>query len=279
MLYIVATPIGNLMDLSYRAIEVLKKVDLIAAEDTRHAKILLKHYNISNNVISFHENNEKQVINRLFSLLQKGQKIALISDAGTPLISDPGYNLVSKAHLLTIPIVPIPGPCAAITAISASGLPTDQFVFIGFLPAKLSQKEQTLAELNLEPRTMIFYESPHRLLETIDCMSKAFGANRQVAFCRELTKKFETIKLDNLANIYSFIETDQCNQTKGEIVLVISGNKNFNKKNHIDLKVHNMLKLLLVELPATKVASLASKLTGIPKKSLYNYLIELNKVN
>lgn len=277
MLYIVATPIGNLMDVSYRAIEVLKKVNLIAAEDTRHAQILLKHYNIINNIISLHENNEKQTVDRLFSLLQQGQKIALISDAGTPLISDPGYHLVSKAHSLNVPIIPIPGACAAIAAISASGLPTDQFVFIGFLPAKLLQKQNNLNDLNLESRTMIFYESPHRLLETIACMKKAFGGDRQATFCRELTKKFETIRLDSLDNIANFIQSDQFNQVRGEIVLVIDGNKCLSKSNQIDLKVHNILKVLTTELPATKAARLAAKITGINKKTLYNYLI--NKFN
>jgi 16S rRNA (cytidine1402-2'-O)-methyltransferase len=273
MLYIVATPIGNLMDISYRAIEVLKTVNLIAAEDTRHAQILLKHYGIINNIISLHENNEKQTAERLSLLLEQGQKIALISDAGTPLISDPGYHLVRKVNALQIPIVPIPGACAAIAALSVSGLATDQFVFIGFLPVKLLQKQNNLHDLSLEQRTMIFYEAPHRLLETIDCMKKVFGGERKATFCRELTKKFETIRLDNLANIFDFIQSDQFNQVKGEIVLIIEGNKCLNKSNQIDLKVHNMLKVLTTELPAAKAASIAAKITGITKKVLYNYLI------
>ena len=180
MLYIVATPIGNLMDFSFRAIEVLRSVDLIAVEDTRHAKILLKYYNIKNKLISLHENNEKEIIAKLLLLLQQGQKIALISDAGTPLISDPGYHLVRNSHLLNIPVIPIPGPCAAIAALSASGLPPDQFIFIGFLPAKLAYKKDCLIKLSLEQRTMVFFEAPHRILATINCMQEIFGLKKDV---------------------------------------------------------------------------------------------------
>lgn len=278
MLYIVATPIGNLMDISYRAIDILQKVDLIVAEDTRHSRILINHYNIQVKMVSLHEHNEKLIVDKLILLLQQGQKIALISDAGTPLISDPGYHLVRKAHLLKIPVTPIPGASAAIAAISVSGLTTDQFTFIGFLPAKLLAKKQALTNLTLESRTMIFFESPRRLLETLDCMQKIFNSDREVTFCRELTKKFETIIQDSLGNIYNFIEADKLHQTKGEIVLVVAGNKkqDLDHTDHIDIKVHNMLKILLTELPVTKVASLTAKITGISKKILYNYCLQLD---
>lgn len=278
MLYIVATPIGNLMDISYRAIDILQKVDLIVAEDTRHSRILINHYNIHVKMVSLHEHNEKLIIDKLLLLLQQGQKIALISDAGTPLISDPGYHLVRKAHLLKIPVTPIPGASAAIAAISVSGLTTDQFTFIGFLPAKLLAKKQALTNLTLESRTMIFFESPRRLLETLDCMQKIFNSDREVTFCRELTKKFETVIQGSLGDIYNFIEADKSHQTKGEIALVVAGNKkqDLEHTDQIDIKVHNMLKILLTELPVTKVASLAAKITGISKKILYNYCLQID---
>lgn len=277
MLYVVATPIGNLLDISYRAIEILQQVDLIVVEDTRRSQILLRHYNINIKTISLHEHNEKQVVDKLLDLLHQGQKIALISDAGTPLISDPGYHLVKRAHLLKIPVSPIPGASAVITAISVSGLPTDQFVFIGFLPAKLSQKQKTLFELRSEKRTMVFFESPHRILETLDLIQKIFTPDREATFCRELTKKFETIMLDSLVNIYNFIESNKAYQTKGEIALVIAGlkNKNLDATHEIDSKIHEMLKILLTELPITKVASLAAKITGISKNKLYDYCLTI----
>ncbi len=273
MLYIVATPIGNLMDLSYRAIDILQKSDLIAVEDTRKSKILLNHYNINIKTISLHEHNEKQIVVKLLDLLRQGKNISLISDAGTPLISDPGYHLVRAAHLENIPVSPIPGPSAVMAAVSSSGIAVDQFIFIGFLPAKLSQKQKVLLDLALEQRTMIFFEAPNRLLKTVNCMQKIFGIERTVTFCRELTKKFETIKRDQLANIYQFICSDQLNQTKGEIVIVVEGNKN-NKDNpknttQIDASTQKILRILMKELPLTKAASLAAKITGIPKKMLY----------
>ena len=279
MLYIVATPIGNLMDLSYRAIDILQQVDLIVAEDTRRSQILLNHYNINTKTVNLHEHNEKQIIDKLLALMQQGQKIALISDAGTPLISDPGYHFVRQAHLAKIPISPIPGASAVIAAISVSGLATDQFIFIGFLPTKLQQKEKALLNLSLERRTMVFFESPHRLLETVDCMQKAFTPDREATFCRELTKKFETIMQDNLANIYNFILSDQSHQTKGEIVIVIGGkktNKDTEGMQQVDPKIHEMLQILLTELPLTKAASIAAKITGISKKILYDYWLSLS---
>ncbi len=275
MLYVVATPIGNLMDISYRAVDILQHVDLIVAEDTRHSQILLKHYNINTKMISLHEHNEKQIIDKILVLLQQGQKIAVISDAGTPLISDPGYHLVKSAHLAKIPVTPIPGASAAVAAISVSGLATDQFIFIGFLPVKLPQKQKALLDLSLEQRTMIFFESPHRVLETVDCMQKAFHLDRAATFCRELTKKFETIVPDNLKNIYNFINNDKVHQTKGEIVLVVAGatQQKIEAVGSIDPKIHEMLKILLNELPITKATSVAAKITGVSKKILYNYCL------
>ncbi len=276
MLYIVATPIGNLMDLSSRAIDTLQHSDLIVVEDTRRSKILLNHYNINIKTISLHEHNEKQIIVKLLKLLQEGKIISLISDAGTPLISDPGYHLVRQAHLANIVVSPIPGPSSVIAAISVSGLATDQFIFIGFLPSKLQQKQTVLSELVFERRTMIFFEAPTRLISSIDCMQKAFGPDREATFCRELTKKFETIKQAKLANIYEFIIADQLQQTKGEIVIVVAGNlKNINNtdQEQIDANTHKILKNLLTELPLAKAAVLTAKITGISKKKLYDYWI------
>ena len=273
MLYIVATPIGNLMDLSSRAIDTLQHSDLIVVEDTRRSKILLNHYNINIKIISLHEHNEKQIIVKLLKLLQEGKIISLISDAGTPLISDPGYHLVKQAHLANIVVSPIPGPSSVIAAISVSGLATDQFIFIGFLPSKLQQKQTVLSELVFERRTMIFFEAPTRLMSSIDCMQKAFGPDREATFCRELTKKFETIKQAKLANIYEFIIADQLQQTKGEIVIVVAGNLNNIDQEQIDANTHKILKNLLTELPLAKAAVLTAKITGISKKKLYDYCI------
>jgi len=275
MLYIVATPIGNLTDFSYRAIDTLQNSDLIVVEDTRRSKILLNHYNINIKTISLHEHNEQQIVVKLLKLLKEGKTISLISDAGTPLISDPGYHLVKQAHLANIVVSPIPGPSSVITAISVSGLATYQFIFIGFLPSKLQQKQKTLLDLVFERRTMIFFEAPSRLIDTIECMQKVFGADREATFCRELTKKFETIKQANLANIYDFIVADQLQQTKGEIVIVVAGN--LKNVDEIDANTHKILQNLLTELPLTKAAALTAKITGISKKKLYDYGISLSK--
>lgn len=277
MLYIVATPIGNLMDFSYRAVEILKNVDVIAVEDTRRAKILLDHYQVTTKMISLHKYNEQESSKKLLELLQQGNNIALISDAGTPLISDPGYYLVKEAHKTNIPVSPIPGASSVMAAISASGLATDQFIFIGFLPPKLTNKTVFLNKLKLETKTMIFFEAPTRILETLDTMKQIFGLNRQATFCRELTKKFETIKQDNLENIYNFITQDSIKQIKGEIVLVVSGNTEHNYE--IDEHTQHTLSCLLQELPPNKVASLTSKITGLPKNKLYNYIIANLKNN
>ena len=283
MLYIVATPIGNLMDVSYRAIEILKTVDLIIAEDTRRSKVLLNHYQINTNISSLHEHNEEQILEKYIVMLQKGKKIALISDAGTPLISDPGYNLVRRAHLEKIPVSPIPGPSAMLAAISSSGLATDQFIFLGFFPHKLSSKIKILKALKLETRTMIFFESPHRILATLKTMLEIFGAEREITFCRELTKQFETIVHSNLTKIYDFVTADLDNQTKGEIVLVLAGDKFRaakdlkNQSKIIDANIHRMLEELLTELPLTKAAKIVAKITGLDKQKLYDYWLNVNK--
>jgi len=268
-LYIVATPIGNLEDITVRALNILRSVDYIAAEDTRHSAILLKHFGIDNKLISLHNFNEKQRCFKLIDILKHGNNIALISDAGTPLISDPGYHLVNLVRQAGITIIPVPGPCAAIAALCVSGFPTDKFVFEGFLPAKANARDQRLYALQTEIRTVIFYESSHRIVSTVNAMLEIFGSGRQAVIARELTKKFETIYSGSLSDLKIWIESDN-NQQKGEFVLLVHGD--INNKRDIDANVLNILKLLAVELPASKAASLTSKITGIPKSLLYTQL-------
>jgi 16S rRNA (cytidine1402-2'-O)-methyltransferase len=269
-LYIVATPIGNLDDITIRALNILRTADCIAAEDTRHSNILLKHFGINNKLISLHNFNEKQQSTTLIKLLQQGNNVALISDAGTPLISDPGYRLVSLVQKAGITIIPIPGACAAITALCASGLPTDKFVFEGFLPIKTNARYQRLHDLKTETRTMIYYEAPHRILTTINAMLEIFGENRHAVIARELTKKFETIYHSGLSEIKNWLESD-VNQQKGEFVILVHGNEQFDSQK-ISIETANLLAILAAKLPPNQAASLASKITGIRKNLLYKQL-------
>jgi len=273
MLYIVATPIGNMMDLSARAIDVLAKADFIVAEDPKRSLRLLNHYAITTKMISLHEHNELKKVSNLIDLLQQNKDLALISDAGTPLISDPGYHLVRAAHQAKIKVSPVPGSSAVMAAISASGLATDRFTFIGFLPHKLSAKQQLLKHLSRESSTMIFFESPNRLISTLQAMRAIFGNNREMTFCRELTKQFETIINADLASIYDFVDKDRNNQTKGEIVLVVAGAPPL--PVHIDQSMHNMLSILVEELPLTTATKLLAKMTGINKQDLYDYWVKV----
>lgn len=270
-LYIVATPIGNLDDITIRALNILRTVDYIAAEDTRHSGNLLKHFGIISKLIALHNFNEKQQSASLIKLLQEGNEVALISDAGTPLISDPGYHLVAEVRKAGINIIPIPGACAAMTALCASGLPTDKFVFEGFLPAKTMARNKRLLDLKIETRTTIYYEAPHRVLSTITAMLEVFGADRQAVIARELTKKFETIHSDNLSAIKTWLETDP-NQQKGEFVILVHGNKRPSSQE-ISVETLNLLTILAAELPPNQAASLASKITGASKNILYKNLI------
>jgi 16S rRNA (cytidine1402-2'-O)-methyltransferase len=272
VLYVVATPIGNLGDITERAINILRQVDLIAAEDTRHSKRLLEHLGIHTPMKAFHNYNEEQGAAKLLTLLQDGKSIALISDAGTPLISDPGYRLVSLAREQGIAIHPIPGACALIAALSASGLPSDRFVFEGFLSAKSSARCEQLKLLADETRTIIFYESPHRILSSLADMIKVFGEERPAVIGRELTKTFETIKQASLKTLLEWMTNDP-NQQKGEFVIVIKG---FEKTD--DAETNNealrVLKLLLAELPIKQASHLAAKITGAKKNWLYEKAIE-----
>ena len=275
-LFVVATPIGHLDDITYRAIHVLKSVSIIAAEDTRTSAQLLKHFNISTPLTACHEHNESNKINILIQRLLNGENMALISDAGTPLISDPGFKLVRAAQEHNIRIIPVPGACAAIAALSSVGLPSDRFSFEGFLPSRQSQRLSQLEKLKDETQTLIFYEAPHRILESVKDMAQIFGANRPVGFAREITKTFETIKKMTLAELVQFIEADH-NQQKGEIVLVIGGATE--EKDLEQEKLDQLLTRLLQDLSVKAASQLAADLTGIKKKVAYQRALELsNKV-
>jgi len=274
-LYIVATPIGNLADITYRAIDILGKVDLIAAEDTRHSRKLLSHYGISTKCTALHEHNEQKAHSQLLDFIKQGHCVALISDAGTPLISDPGYILVQQAVAAGIRVIPIPGPSALISALSVSGLPSDKFTFYGFLPAKQVSRVETLQSVReLEP-TSIFYESPHRIVTCLENMLQVFGPDREVCIARELTKTFETIHADNLQQLCDWVK-DDTNQQKGEIVLLVKGHK-VQKNQEISASELDTLKLLIDEVGVKKAASLTAKITGSSKNALYAEALRLKK--
>lgn len=273
-LYIVATPIGNLDDITLRAIDTLKRVDLIAAEDTRHSGLLLQHLGIKARLYSLHDHNEQEKAHVLIEKLQAGISIALISDAGTPLINDPGYHLVKACRENGIKVVPIPGACAAIAALSVAGLPSDKFIYEGFLPAKSKARQDSLASLITEPRTMIFYESTHRLLETLKDMQTIFGANKQIVLAKELTKTWETIVSFPVNELIDWLNQDVSRQ-KGEFVLIVAGYTESNKD--IDPKAINTLKLLQKELPLKKAAAITAEIYGLKKNQLYQIGLNLEE--
>ncbi|WP_269914228.1 16S rRNA (cytidine(1402)-2'-O)-methyltransferase [Acinetobacter sp. HY1485] len=273
-LFVVATPIGHLDDMTFRAIEILKSVSLIAAEDTRQSIQLLKHFNIDTPLTACHDHNESHKINQLIEQLKAGQNIALISDAGTPLISDPGFKLVRAAQEHNIRVTPVPGACAAIAALSAVGLPSDRFSFEGFLPSKASQRLAQLEKLKDETQTLIFYEAPHRILECTKNLRDTFGAERTVGFAREITKTFETIKKMTLGELVEFVEQDH-NQQKGEIVLVVAGAPQ--EKDLSQEKLDDLLKRLLQDLSVKAASQLVADLTGIKKKIAYQRALELTQ--
>lgn len=273
-LFVVATPIGHLDDMSYRAIDVLKSVSLIAAEDTRTSAQLMKHFNISTPLTACHEHNESNKIDILIQKLLNGEDMALISDAGTPLISDPGFKLVRAAQANGIRVIPVPGACAAIAALSAVGLPSDRFSFQGFLASKQSQRLQQLEKLKDETQTLIFYEAPHRILDSVKDMAAVFGADRPVGFAREITKTFETIKNMALGELVEFIAADH-HQQKGEIVLVVGGASE--EKDMEQEKLDQLLQRLLQDLSVKAASQLAADLTGIKKKIAYQRALELSQ--
>jgi 16S rRNA (cytidine1402-2'-O)-methyltransferase len=271
-LYVVATPIGNLDDLSPRAIEIFKKVKFIAAEDTRHSKKLFNHYCLNPRVLSHHKFNEHKSDLKLIKFLENGNDIALISDAGTPLISDPGFGLVRLCHNKSIKVVPIPGPSALISALSVAGLPTDKFIFEGFLADKHSARVKQLRTLEYEMRTLVFYEAPHRIKELLQDVIEVFGAERIIVLARELTKKFETIKMGTVRDILDWIELDN-NQQKGEFVVMVQGINKHDRRT--SLETSSILRIILEELPLKKAAGITSKITGDSKNDVYQLGLEL----
>lgn len=270
-LYVVATPIGNLEDFSARAINTLKNVDQIAAEDTRHSQKLLKQFDINTPLVSLHEHNEKASCKILLDSLKKNQSIALISDAGTPLINDPGYHLVKLARQEGIPVIPVPGPCALIAALCASGFACDKFIFEGFLPEKSMARQKKLQEFLNETRTIIFYEAPHRILASIDDMLTVLGPKRCVVLARELTKTFETIHGDHLEQLKIWLNSDK-NQQKGEFVVIVEGSEYLNP---YEKDLQRILGILLSELPIKQATSLAAKITHEKKNKLYALALAL----
>lgn len=276
-LYVVATPIGNLGDITSRALEVLRDADLIAAEDTRHSGRLLQHFGIQTPLRSYHEHNEKDQTDWLIERLKEGKRIALISDAGTPLISDPGYQLVRTARQQGIRVIPIPGASALIAALSASGLASDRFVFEGFLPAKSKGRKERLACLKQETRTAILYESPHRILASVADMKEVLGEERRLVLARELTKTFETIYDDTLAGMEKWLHEDS-NQQRGEMVLLLEGIAPAETDQDIE-QAGEVLAVLVEELPVKQAAGLAAKITGRNKNELYRMALELKKDN
>ena len=268
-LYVVATPIGNLEDISYRAVSILTEVDLIAAEDTRHSRVLLAHYGISTPMQALHEHNEAQVVGRMLERIAAGEAIALISDAGTPLISDPGYRLVRAAREAGLPVFALPGPSAVTTALSVAGLPPDRFAFEGFLPSKAAARRKRLETLSHEDRTLVFFESSHRIEAAIIDMAEVFGPGRLAAVCRELTKKFETVMRAPLAEISKQIAADK-NQTKGEFVIVVEGYEG--NEGESMAAALNMASTLLEYLPASQAARVAAKLNDVPRREVYRLL-------
>ncbi|MBK6509742.1 MAG: 16S rRNA (cytidine(1402)-2'-O)-methyltransferase [Haliea sp.] len=273
-LYVVATPIGNFGDMSQRAIEVLQGVDLIAAEDTRHSQRLLQHFAIHTPAMSYHDHSDERALQRIGKCLADGGSVALVSDAGTPLISDPGYRLVRYVQDAGFAVYPLPGPCAAIAALSVSGLPTDRFLFEGFLPAREVARSNRLAALAAEPMTLIFYEAPHRIEASLQAMIEAFGGEREAVLAREITKTFETIRRGALAALAQFVSADS-NQQKGEIVIIVAGKPR--GEQEISSDVSTWLLRLAQELPAKQAAAVVADCTGLRKNQLYEQLLELKR--
>ncbi|MBF0659777.1 16S rRNA (cytidine(1402)-2'-O)-methyltransferase [Psychrobacter sp. NG25] len=306
-LYIVATPIGNMSDMTPHAIDVLKQVAIIACEDTRTSGKLLSHFGIDtkgsktddakastphhnensavddtettpkqkghNKLWAYHEHNSAIQTPKIIEMIEQGHSVALISDAGTPLVSDPGYQLVQAAHAAGVAVSPIVGASAAIAALSVAGLPSDRFSFIGFLPAKTHGRQKQLAALNSRTETLIFYEAPHRIITSLEDMATIFGADREVAFCRELTKTFETVRKSTLGELVEFVKADD-NQQRGEIVVVVAGVNVAQDSD--DITIHDkLLQRLLEDLSVKKAAALGSDITGVKKNALYQRLLEL----
>ncbi len=267
-LWVVATPIGNLADIGARAAEILGQVDLIAAEDTRHSRKLLSHLGVNTGMVALHEHNEQAQAEQLIECLADGQSVALISDAGTPLIADPGYRLVRAAVEAGIVCSPVPGPSALTAALSVAGLPTDRFQFEGFLPTKAVARDKRLAELSALPHTLIFYETPHRIEKALGSIAGQFGEDRQMAVCRELTKRFETVMHGPVGDLLAHVEADR-DQRKGEFVLVVAGAPTASSPTAVSANTRDWFLALCEEMPASRAARIAARVSGEPRKAIF----------
>ena len=275
LLYVVATPIGNLGDMTLRAIETLKTVDVIAAEDTRHTSGLLSHFGISKKLIAVHEHNEQQLAEKLLAQLKNGDNIALVTDAGTPGISDPGAIVVKIVREAGIKVVPIPGVSAVVTALSASGIVQNGFYFHGFLPASGAARRKVLEQLKAQTVTLVLYEAPHRIVESVEDLAKVLGAERRITFCRELTKTFETIYTCALNEASAWLQAD-ANQQRGEFVLLIEAAPVV-EAEEISIEAQRVLKCLLAELPLKQAVALATEITNLKKNDLYEFALALKQ--
>lgn len=270
-LYVVPTPLGNLQDMSLRAVEVLKAVPWVAAEDTRHSQPLLRHFGSGARLLPAHQHNEEQAAQGVIDKLAAGEAVALVSDAGTPAVSDPGARIVARVREAGFKVVPLPGACAAVTALSASGLMAPHFLFYGFLPAKAGQRQKELEALAALPYTLVFYEAPHRVLESVEALAAAFGPERTIVFARELTKLFETIHACPLGEALEWLKAD-ANRQRGEFVLLVEGAP----EDTDDGAGERVLRLLLAEgLPVKQCAKLAAEITGASKNELYQKALAL----
>ncbi|WP_203142414.1 16S rRNA (cytidine(1402)-2'-O)-methyltransferase [Marinobacter mangrovi] len=274
LLYIVATPIGNLGDISQRAADILARVDCIAAEDTRHTQRLLQVLGLHRPLVALHEHNERERHESVLQRLRQGESVALVSDAGTPLISDPGFILVRAAREQGLTVVPIPGPCAITTALSAAGLPTDRFTFEGFLPTKRKARLDALKALRHESRTLVFYEAPHRIRETAVALAEAFGAERSVVLARELTKAFETFYSGTAEDVVEQLAEDDYAE-KGEYVVMVAGAPVSSEDAATEIDPDELLTVLLREVPVKVAARMASELTGLSRNELYQRALAL----
>lgn len=277
VLYIVATPIGNLGDITQRALDTLRDVDRICAEDTRNTRKLLTHFGIQGDLQALHDHNERQKISQVKSWLDAGENIALVSDAGTPLISDPGYHLVNELGAEGYKIVPIPGVSAIISALSIAGLPTDRFTFEGFLPAKSVGRNKVLEVNKKEERTQVYYESSHRITATVEAMTLIFGDQRKVVLARELTKMFEQVYRGELSGLLEWLGEDRMHQ-KGEFVLMLAGHEKESDTDRINSSAEDLLRVLLMELPVKQAAGLAAKITGGKKNQLYKQAMDIKEI-
>ena len=270
-LYVVATPIGNLGDLSPRALKVLDGVDLVAAEDTRVTGALLAHFGVRKKMLALHEHNEDEATREVLDQLRKDRSVALVSDAGTPLVSDPGFVLVREARAAGLPVIAVPGPSAAIAALSVSGLPSDSFLFAGFLPARDDARKRRLQELAAEPRTVILYESTHRIVDTVRALAEVLGPARRVCLARELTKLYEESVVAPAPELLRWLGVDD-NRQRGEFVLIVEG---ADPAASAPQEAERIVRILLKELGASKAAKLAVELTGLPRKELYAIAVRL----